>query len=33
MFLLGDTAKTLLTAGLVIVGALIQVLIMRSQKN
>ena len=33
MFLLTDTARTLLTAGLVIVGALVQVLIMRSQKQ
>ena len=33
MFLLTDTARTLLTAGLVIIGALTQVLIMRSQKN
>lgn len=33
MFLLGDTARTLLTAGLVIIGALTQVLIMRAQKN
>jgi hypothetical protein len=33
MFRLAETARTLLTAGLVIVGALVQVLIMRSQKN
>ena len=33
MFLLTDTARTLLTAGLVIIGALTQVLIMRAQKN
>jgi len=33
MFLLAETARTLLTAGLVIVGALVQVLIMRAQKQ
>lgn len=33
MFLLSDTARTLLTAGLVIIGALSQVLIMRAQKD
>jgi hypothetical protein len=33
MFLLGETARTLLTAGLVIIGALVQVLIMRAQKQ
>jgi hypothetical protein len=33
MFLLTDTARTLLTAGLVIIGALVQVLIMRAQKQ
>lgn len=33
MFLLSDTARTLLTAGLVIIGALVQVLIMRAQKE
>ena len=33
MFLLTDTARTLLTAGLVIIGALTQVLIMRAQQN
>jgi hypothetical protein len=33
MFRLGETARTLLTAGLVIIGALTQVLIMRAQKN
>jgi len=33
MFQLATTARTLLTAGLVIIGALVQVLIMRSQKQ
>lgn len=33
MFLLGETARTLVTAGLVIIGALVQVLIMRAQKQ
>ena len=33
MFQLTDTARTLVTAGLVIIGALTQVLIMRAQKN
>lgn len=33
MFLLTETARTLLTAGLVIIGALVQVLIMRAQKE
>ncbi|HUG33989.1 MAG TPA: hypothetical protein VMJ90_04410 [Anaerolineales bacterium] len=33
MFLLSDTARILLTAGLVIIGALVQVLIMRAQKQ
>lgn len=33
MFLFNDVARTLLTAGLVIIGALVQVLIMRAQKE
>jgi len=33
MFQLGDTPRTLLTAGLVIIGALTQALIMNAQKN
>jgi len=33
LFTLGSTARTLVTAGLVIVGALIQVVIMRMQKQ
>jgi hypothetical protein len=33
MFLLSDMAQTLLTAGLVIIGALTQVVIMRAQQQ